>query len=181
MTFPNDSSRIARGLANLEASANDYTTDSKTAARSVIRKTYCITQVASVLANGADAIVANAAPSIYFKNPVRIMGVTVQNRVALTANVVNYATFALKPVSNIGVLGNTIASITTKPSANSGCGNLVAGQKFSLVVDTSNSNDRVAAGKWVGVDISQTASGVAVGATSWAIDVEEEGPDGYTV
>jgi len=181
MAYPNDSSRISDGLAKLEASNPNYSGSKTAAARSLIRKTFCITQVASVLANGDDAIVANVAPSVYFKNAARIMGVTVQNRVAMTANVTNYQNFSIKPVSNVGVIGNTIASITTKPSANSGTGNLVAGQKFSLVVDTTTSNDRVAAGTWVGVAIAPTAAGVAVGATSWAIDYEEEGYDGYSV
>lgn len=186
MTFPNDSSRIAQGLENLETpNAGNYTATTPSgpakAARSLIRKTFCIAQVASVLANGDDAIVANAAPSVFFKNPVRILGVTVQNRVALTSNNANYQTLALKPVSNVGVIGNTIASITTKTAASGGTGNLVAGQKFSLTVDTTTNNDRVAANTWVGVSIAPTASGVAIGATSWAIDYEEEGPDGYAV
>lgn len=180
MSFPNDSSRIARGLANLEAACSDYTGSKTAAARSFVRKTYHV-QAASVLANGDDAIVANAAPSVFFKNPVRVMGVTLQNRVAVTANVTNYMNFSLKPVSGVGVIGNTIATITTKPTANSGTGNLVAGQKFSLVVDTTTSNDRVAANTWVGIAVAPTAAGVAVGAMSWAIDVEEEGPDGYSV
>ncbi len=185
MTFPNDSSRIAKALVNLESGASDYTSTTPSGpakgAQSLIRKTYQITQVASVLANGDDAIVANNAPSIYFKNPVRVLGVTIQNRVAVTSNAANYMNFSLKPVSNVGVIGNTIATFTTKTSASGGTGNLVAGQKFSLTVDTANSNDRVAAGTWVGVAVAPTASGVAVGATSWAIDVEEEGPDGYAV
>ena len=96
MAFPNDSSLISRGLANLEASATDYTTTPNKAARSLVRKTYCI-EVPGVIANGDNAIVANAAPSIYFKNAVRVMGVTVQNRVALTSNVGNFQTLALKP------------------------------------------------------------------------------------
>ncbi len=184
MTFPNDSSRIAQGIENLETASVSYTGTAPAvarASRSLIRKTYMIGTVPSVLANGDDAIVANAAPSVYFKNPVRVLGVTIQNRVALTSNNANYQNLSLKPISNVGVIGNTIATFTTKTAASGGTGNLVAGQKFSLTVDTATSNDRVAAGTWVGVAIAPTASGVAIGATSWAIDVEEEGPDGYSV
>lgn len=185
MTFPNDSSRIARALVNLESGTSDYTSTTPSgpekAARSVIRKTYCITEVASVLANGDNAIVANAAPSVFFKNPVRVLGVTVQTRAALTSNVGNFQTLSLKPVSNVGVIGNTIATITTKTTASGGTGNLAQGQRFSLVVDTSTNNNLVAANTFVGVSIAPTSSGVAIAATSWAIDVEEEGPDGYPV
>lgn len=183
MTFPNDSSRIARALVNLESSTTDYTATTpdgpEKGARSLIRKTYCITQVASVLANGDDAIVANAAPSIYFKNPVRVMGVTVQTRAALTANVGNYQSLRLKAVSNVGVIGNTIAVATTQTAASGGTGSLAQGQSFSLTVDAANA--RIAAGTWVAPAIAPTSSGVAIAATSWAIDVEEEGPDGYAV
>ncbi len=185
MTFPNDSSRIAKSLINLESGTSDYTSTGPSgparAAQSLIRKTYQITQVASVLANGDDAIVANAAPSIFFKNPVRVLGVTVQSRGTVTSNTANYQNFSLKPVSSVGVIGNTIATFTTKTAASGGTGNLVAGQKFSLTVDTATSNDRVAANTWVGVAIAPSGTGVAVAATSWAIDVEEEGPDGYSV
>ena len=183
MAFPNDSSRIARGIQNLETSTTDYTSTTPSgpakAARSLIRKTYCITQVASVLANGDDAIVANAAPSVYFKNPVRVLAVTIQNRTSVTSSIANIMNFSLKPVSNVGVIGTTIATQTTKTLASGGTGNLVPGQTFSLTVDAGNS--RVAAGTWVGVAVAPSSSGVAVGATSWAIDVEEEGPDGYAV
>ncbi len=178
MSYPNDSSRIARGVGNLETSCTDYTGTSAAAAKSLIRKTYILGQVASVLANGDDLIVANAAPSVYFKNPVRVMGVTIQNRVAVTASS-DCMQFSLKPVSSIGVIGNTIAVANTDISASSGTGDLVVGQSFSLTVDTSTNNDRVAAETWVGVAVAPIGAGVAVGATSWAIDVEEEGPDGY--
>jgi len=185
MSFPNDSSRIARALVNLESGTSDYTSTTRSgpekAARSLIRKTYTITEVASVNANGDNAIVANAAPSIYFKNAVRVMGVTVKNRVALTEHTTDVQTFTIKNVSTAGVIGNTIATANTDLVVSGGVGNLDIGQSFSLTVDTSSDNDRIAAGSWVGVAIAPSGSGVAVGATSWAIDVEEEGPDGYAV
>lgn len=181
MAFPNDSSRIARGIANLETSTNDYANAAGplAAARTLIRKTYSIGTVPSVLANGDDAIVANAAPSVFFKSPVRVMGVTIQTRAALTSNAGNFQTLSLKAVSNVGVIGNTIAVQTTKTTAAGGTGNLAQGQSFKLTVDAANA--RIAANTWVGVSIAPTSSGVAIAATSWAIDVEEEGPDLYAV
>lgn len=182
MSFPNDSSRIARGIENLETSCTDYTgTDPavRRAARSLIRKTFPITQVASVLANGDDAIVANAAPSVFFKQAVRILGVNVKTRAALTEHVSNIQNLSLKKVSNVGVIGLTIATINTKPVASGGSGNLAQGQSFTLTVDAANA--LVAANSWVGVAIAPSGSGVAIAATSWAIDYEEEGPDGYAV
>lgn len=181
MAFPNDMSRIARGVGNLETSATDYANaaGAQAPARSLIRKTYLITEVPSVLANGDNAIVANAAPSVFFKNPVRVMGVTVQTRAALTSNNGNYQNLSLKAVSSVGVIGNTIAVITTKTAASGGTGNLAQGQSFSLTVDAANA--RIAAGTWVAPAIANTSAGVAIAATSWAIDVEEEGPDLYAV
>jgi hypothetical protein len=108
------------------------------------------------------------------------MGVTIQNRLAVTA-ASDCMQFSLKNVSSVGVIGNTIAVANTDTAASGGTGDLVAGQSFSLTVDTSSDNNRVAAGSWVGVAVAPIASGVAVGATSWCIDYEEEGPDGYAV
>ena len=179
MTFPNDSSRIARGITNLETSTNDYTTTPEKAARSLIRKTYHITEVPSVLANGDNAIVANAAPSIFFKQQVRVLGVNIKTRAALTEHASNLQNLSLKVVSNVGVIGTTIAVKKTNTVASGGTGNLAQGQSFTLTVDAANAV--VAANTWVAPAIAPSASGVAIAATSWAIDVEEEGPDGYQV
>lgn len=180
MAFPNDSSRIARGIANLETSTTDYANavGPRAAARSLIRRTYHL-QAASVLANGDNAIVANAAPSIFFKQPVNVLGVNGKTTAALTEHVSNIQNLSLKAVSNVGVIGTTIAIKNTKPVASGGTGNLAQGQSFTLTVDAANA--RVAANTWVAIAIAPAASGVAIAATSWAIDVEEEGPDLYNV
>ncbi len=181
MALPNDMSRTTDMVAGATASNPNFTANSKKAARNLIRKTYTLGSVASVLANGDDAIVANAAPSVYFKNAVRVMGVTIQPRVAMVESASDIQTFSLKPISALGVIGNTIATGNTDTVASGGVGNIDVGQSFSLTVDTTYDNNRLAAGTWVGVAIAPSGNGVVVGATSWAIDVEEEGPDGYAV
>ena len=173
MGYPNDMSRTADMVAGATASNNNLT-NSKRAARNLIRKTYRLATV-SQLANGSDAVAANAAPAVRMKNGGRVMGVHVYPTTGSTANGTNYATLALKPVI-AGVAGNTIASASTTVA---GGGSLVAGTNYPLTVDTSSNNDRFAAGTWLAAIITMTAAGVAVGAASWAIDVEEEDVDGY--
>lgn len=183
MAFPNDSSRIARGIGNLETSCNDYSNSAAVAARSLIRKTYHVNTL-GVLANGDGKPVANAGPYLFFKNPVRIMGCNIIANVASSANILSYQTFSLKVLTAAGVAGNTIANITTQTVASGGTGNIIVGVPFQLgfsAISLANSYNRLPANSVVGLDIAPTSSGVVLGACTWAIDVEEEGPDGYRV
>lgn len=183
MAFPNDSSRITRGIGNLETATNDYSNTPGVAARSLVRKTILVNTV-GVLANGDNAAKANAGPYVYFKNPVRIMGVTVVANVASSANILSYQTFSLKALTTAGAVGNVIANITTQTTASGGTGNIVPGVPFSLAfssISLANNYNRLAANSWAGVDIAPTSSGVILGAATWAIDYEEEGPDLYKV
>ncbi len=184
MAFPNDSSRITRGIGNLETSASDYsntvTSPQQVAARSLVRKTMFVDTIARA---ATVTQVANVGPYRYFKNPSRIMGVTVVSNVIALANIISYATFSLKVLAN-GAVGNTIANITTQTTASGGTGDLAAGVPFSLVfsaVSLANNYNRVPANTWVGVDVNATSNGIATGAATWAIDYEEEGPDLYKV
>lgn len=178
MALPNDMSRIASALGKIEGSNPTYSGTPREAARNLVRKTYLI-ESTSVLANGDNAIVANAAPSIYFKNAVRVMGVSCKTRAALVEHAADIQILKLQVVSAVGVIGNTIAVANTNPVVSGGVGNLTQGQNFSLTVDAANA--RVAAGTWVGIGVAPAASGVAISALSWAIDVEEEGVDAYGV
>lgn len=176
MAFPNDSSRIARGITNLETSTNDYANAAgpAAAARSIIRKTYRI-DVDAVIANSDDAIVANAAPTVFFKGPARIMGVTIVPRNPKLGNASNFVTYKLQGVSNSGVNGNVIAVLGNV----GGTGNLANGQAFRLTVDGANA--RVAANTYVGPVVTSAGNGIAAPKGTWHIDVEEEGPDMYPV
>ena len=180
MAFPNDSSRIARGIGNLETSATDYANarGAEAPARSLIRKTYHI-QVTAVIANSDDAVVANAAQNVFFKNPARILGVTVIPRGLTVGNASNYVTHSLRGVSNSGVNGNIIAVQKTHPVASGGPGNLANGQAFKLTVDVANAS--VLANTYVGPVVTSAGVGIAAPAATWAIDVEEEGPDLYPI
>jgi hypothetical protein len=180
MAFPNDSSRIARGIGNLETAATDYANSAQRTARSLIRKTVTRDSIARA---ATVTQVANVGPYVYFKNPVRIMGVQVMANVASSANILSYATFALKHIT-AGAVGNTIANVTTQTVASGGTGNIACGVPFSLVfsaISLANSYNRVAANSWVGLDVDAPSSGVATGAATWAIDYEEEGLDLYPV
>ena len=176
MAFPNDSSRIARGITNLETSTNDYANAAgpAAAARSLIRKTYHL-QVTAVIANSDDAVVANAAQNVFFKNPARIMGVMVIPRGPKLGNASNFGTHSLRSVSNSGVNGNIIATLGNV----GGTGNLANGQAFKLTVDGANA--RVGANTYVGPVVTSAGNGIAIPAATWVIDVEEEGPDLYPV
>jgi len=176
MAIPNDSSRLARDIAGASASVPDYANarGSVAAAQSLIRKTYLIDQ-ASVLANNDDALVANASKNVFFKNPARIMGVTVIPRGSKVGNASNFVTYSLRGVSNSGTNGNIIATLGNV----GGVGNLANGQAFLLTVDAANA--RVGANTYVGTVVSSTSNGMAAPACTWAIDVEEEGPDLYGV
>jgi hypothetical protein len=181
MAFPNDSSRIARGIGNLEQCATDYANSSDRSARSLIRKTVH-TSALGVLANGDGRPIANAGPYVYFKNPVRILGVNVIANVATSASGTTYAVFSLKQLTTAGVVGNTIANVTTQAVVSGGTGNIVPGAGFALTfssISQANSYFRVAANSWCGIDIAQVSTGSVIGATTWAIDYEEEGLDLY--
>ncbi len=177
MAFPNDMSRIATGLEKLEASNSSYTANPKKAARNLIRKSYRIDST-SRLANGDDAVLANASPAIRMKNAGRVLGVNVLPRAAATKNTANYATFSVIPIAANGLAGSACASITT---ANTDGGSMVAGTTYPVTVVTTAGADRYTAGSWLAPLIAMTASGVAIGAASWTIDVEEEDVDGYAV
>jgi hypothetical protein len=176
MTVPNDSTRIARDIAGASASVPDYANarGSAAAARSLIRKTYHI-DVDAVIANSDDAIVANAARNVFFKNPARVLGITVIPRGPKLGNASNFVTYSLRNVSNSGVNGLIIATLGNV----GGTGNLANGQAFRLTVDSANAV--CAANTYVGPVVTSAGNGIAAPKATWAIDVEEEGPDLYPV
>ncbi len=181
MAFPNDSSRITRGIGNLETASNDYSNTSQMAARSLIRKTV---RVDTILRAATVTQVANVGPYVYFKNPVRIMGVAVVSNVIALANIISYATFSLKVVTAVGNVGNTIANVTTQTTASGGTGDLAAGVPFNLVfsaISLANNYNHLPANTIVAPDVGATSAGIATGAATWFIDYEEEGPDLYRV
>lgn len=176
MTFPNDMSKLVDGLAGTMASNSaSFTSSVKSAGRTLIRRTYRI-EVPAVAANGDGAVAANISPSVRMRTNGRVLGVYVHPRTASTANATNYATFAVRPVTTAGAAANVSASKTTELT---GTGNITAGVPFALTVSTANSNNQFTAGQWLAPTVAMTASGVAVGACTFSIDVEEEASDAY--
>lgn len=176
MAFPNDSSRITRGLGNIETSANDYTTTSQKAARSLIRKTYTFFKVA---ADGAasTATAYTAGPIIRMKNAGRIMGAYVCPAAALTADASNNATVNAVSADGLGGTAVVMASLATDVAG----GSWVAGATKTMTVTSTAANTRYAAGAVIAFNITKAGTGVVVPVSSIVIDVEEEGPDGYQV
>ncbi len=174
MSLPNDMSRIAGGLAKLEGSSDQYDGDVKEAARGLIRRTYQI-PTAAVNANGSNAIVSNAGYSLRMKQDGRVLGAYFVPQAAATANASNYATIAVHKLDGTGNSGVAVASITTKPTANSGSGNLATASTVTLTVTAANA--RYSRGYLLAADVSQTGSGVALAAGTLNVDVEEEDTD----
>lgn len=177
MAFPNDMSRITAALSKLESSNSaDYDDSPKEAARALVRRTVTFATT-SVLANGSNAVVANAAPSIRAISNGRVIGAYFIPQSTATAANADNATIAVKTVYANGVVNATLASQTTNTSGNGGTGNLVAGVAVSLTVATANSGDdaRFAKGVIIGPSVSQNGSGVAMPAGTVVVDIELEG------
>ena len=181
MALPNDMQRVAEGLAKLEASNPEYDHDVKKAARRLVRRTYNLGVSSAVNANGNNAIVANAAPGIRMPTAGRMLAAYFTCQSTITAASGNNATLAIKPLLANGLTGNACATINTNTTGNGGSGDVAKGVPVTVTAATG-ANGRYAKGTYLGVDISENSSGVAVPAGSWTIDVEEEdSDDGYKV
>lgn len=177
MAIPNDMIRITKGLSKLEGSADDYDDDQKIAARTLIRQTIHF-ETASVLANGADVVAPNAGQSQRMYANGRVLGAYFIPRVAATAAGPHNATMAVKSLHANGVTNATLATQTTNTTANGGTGNLVVGVPAELTVATANGGDdaRFTKGTVIGVTVTQNSNGVAMGAGTFVVDIELEGP-----
>ena len=180
MAFPNDSSRIARGLANLETATNDYTSTTPAgpskASRSLIRKTYVLVKSAVDGTAGATTTYT-AGYLIRMKNPYRLLGAYILPIGAATADATNNAVVSV--VSADGAGGAQIAMSTY--TSNVAGGNLAAGVTKTLTNSATAANLMGAAGTLLGFSVTKGGTGVAVPALTISVDVEEEGPDGYAV
>lgn len=180
MAFPNDSSRITRGLENLETASPDYTgTDPavRRAARSLIRKTYVVQKVAVDGAAGT-ATAYTAGFNIRMKNAGRILGAYVAPIGALTADASNNTTINAISADGAGGAAVVMATLVTDLAG----GNWVAGVTKTMTVTSTDANRRWIAGAVIGFNITKAGTGVVVPAgTNIVIDVEEEAPDAYAV
>lgn len=177
MGFPNDSSRIARGVGNLETACTDYTGTVPAAARSLIRKSYTVYKA---LVDGAasTATAYTAGNFIRMKNPGRILGAYVCPIAAVTADASNNATVNAVSADGLGGAAVVMASLTTDVAG----GNWAAGVTKTMTVTATAANTRYVAGAVIGFNITKAGTGVVIPAgTNIVIDVEEEGPDGYQV
>lgn len=181
MAYPNDCSRIAKGVANLEtAGSAEYTgTDPAVlrAARSLIRKSIIIQKVAVDGSAGATTAYT-AGFNVRMKNPGRILGASLLPTAALTADASNNATINAVSADGAGGAAVVMASLATDLAG----GSWVAGVTKTMAVTATVANTRYVAGAVVGFNITKAGTGVVVPAgTNIVIDVEEEGPDAYQV
>ncbi len=173
MAYPNDMSRIAHGLSKLESSSDEYDGDPRDAARTLIRRTYTI-EVASVLANGSNAVAPHAAPQVRMIANGRMLGAYFLPRVAATAAGADNAVMSVKSIHANGATAVTLATQTTNTTANGGSGNVAPGVAVELTV-TDLANSRFTQGTIVSATTTMAGNGVAMGAGTYVFDVELEG------
>jgi hypothetical protein len=175
MALPNDSSKIADALAKIEGSANGYTNVRK-AARSLVRKTYVLRKIAADGTAGT-ATAYTAADQIRMKNPGRVLGVALQPAGAATADATNNATLNVVTADGLGGAAVVAASYTSDVAG----GSLAAGVTKALTVSATDANRRFAAGAVLAFNVTKAGTGVVLPIAAISVDVEEEGPDGYSV
>lgn len=181
MAFPNDMSRIAAGLAKLEASngeSYDAADDGPAkAARNLIRRTYMLEK--AVDGATSTTLAATAAPCFRAARAGRVLGVHFVARGSLTADATNNATINAEKLDGTGNSGSVFATANTAPVANGGVGNLAAGKSVSLTISNATIA-RYTAGQLIAPSYTKNgAGGASIPAGTWVIDVEEEDVDGY--
>ncbi len=175
MSRHNDARRIADALASLDSGSNEYDGSPKLAAVTLIRRSIVFPTV-SCLANGSDAVAANAVPTKHraIANG-RVLGAYFLPTVAATAHATNNAQIEVVQLQANGVPASVaLAAANTAPTANGGTGNVAVGIGLSLTV-ASGANGRFLKGVLLAPKVSQNSGGVAMGAGSIQVDIELEG------
>lgn len=178
MALPNDLSRTADGLAQLQSSVPGYSSDKKKAARALIRSEQLLIKPAAD-AMAADTTAYTAAMQRAIKKPIRVLGATIQPQSTLTAHDTNYAT--VKVVKGDGAGGAEVicASVTTQITG--GSGNWTAGASEALTLSATEDNTRIPSGGVLGFSIAKAGTGVVVPICTITVFYEEEGDDGFEV
>ena len=172
----NDQKRMAEALSKLEGSNTEYSGDIPDNARTFIRRHVNLT-TAATNANASNAINANASP-YQWRAPGngRLVTAHLIPSAAATANADDYATIAcIKTQANGVGAGTSIATQTTKPTANGGVGTLAPGAAVALTV-TDKANARFTQGQMLAPKVSMGGNGVAMAAGTLELVVELEGP-----
>lgn len=176
--IPNDISRVCTSIGNDSQNSATFTVDAKSAARQLARETFYL-ETASVLANGSNAVAANAAPAIYMPRAGRVLELTFLPHGTATENASTYAQGKLNKVFGNGTVGAAAASFTTQPIANGGGGNVALATTYppSTVKTVTTTEEDFPAGCWLSPNVQQVSSGVAFPAGSWTWTVEWQGVD----
>ncbi len=172
----NDMRRIVDGLTNLEQSSNAYDGSPKDAAVTLIRKTLTFT-TAALNANASNVVAANAyAGALRAIANGRVLGGYYTATVAVTAHASNNAELGFVKLHSNGVPASpSLVTANTAPTANGGVGNLSVGVPVELTTATG-SNCRFTKGQILAPQLAQNASGVALPAGTYTVDIELEGP-----
>lgn len=179
MPIPNDLQAVAGFVANCVGSQSNFTGDKRAAARALIRKTYDIGVKAAVDGAAGTTTAGAGTLCLPMSKPGRVIGAKFIPDAALTANDTNYATLQLEKRDGLGGAAVVVASRTTQITG--GGGNMAQLVNYPLVISTTVATTQFAAGAILTVSITKQGTGVAVPAGSWAVDIEEEGPDAYPV
>jgi hypothetical protein len=174
MSRYNDARRIVDGLAKLEGSSDQFDGSPKLAAVTLIRRSVFF-ETASLLANAADVVAANAGAQRRIMANARVLGAYFHPKGTATANASNNAQIEVVQLQANGVPATVaLAAANTAPTANGGTGSLVAGTAVELTV-ASGANGRVAKGTTIAPKLTQNSSGVALPAGTITVDIELEG------
>lgn len=177
MAFPNDMSRIAKGLGKLEASSASYdaTKASDEAARNLIRREFILVKPAAD-SMAADTTAYTAAFMVRMTRAAKILGAYIVPQATLTAHDTNYATIKVQKGDGAGGAGTDMATLATTTT---GSGNWAAGAPEVMTVTSTLADSRIARGEVLGLAIAKAGTGVVVPICTIVVELELEGVDAY--
>jgi len=134
------------------------------------RRTY-----GAVRTSAATNATENAAATVFFyvARKSKMRGLYVVPSANVTAHASNFVTFIAKKNDGAGGAFSNVAVQNTNTTANSGTGNLTSYSAHSITLSTASDAHVLAAGSLVSVEWNYAASGTAIPASSWHLDVEE--------
>jgi len=177
MAFPNDMSRVAKGLGKLEQSSGAYdaTKGADEAARNLIRREYILVKpAADAMASTATAY--TAAFQIRMPRAAKILAAHVNPQSTLTADDTNFATIKVQKGDGAGGAGTDMATLATTTT---GSGNWAAGVPEAMTVSATLADTRIARGEVLSFAITKSGTGVVVPICSITVEIELEGVDAH--
>ena len=173
MSYPNDVSRIAEGVANYSGSSKDIT-NPKGAAKRLIRRTVLLRK-GVVDAMASETTAYTIAEMFYAYAPFKVLGAKLLPQGALTAHDTTYAT--VNVVKGDGAAGAAVVVatlVTTVAGAD-----WVAGVTKDMTLSATAASTRFATGTVLSFNILKASTGVAVPVCAISVEIEYEGVDAF--